>query len=131
MSENVTITIPEPLFRRAKRLALERNQAVNEVLETAITLAEAALPPANQDEIAMTREEAAYRVMHTQLMDRHAGEYVAIFQGQLIDHDQDELALFHRIEDKYPDDVVLLKKVLPWPEPDLHFRSPRLAREGS
>jgi hypothetical protein len=43
MAEQITITIPQQLYDRASELARNHNQPVDDVLETAISLAEAAL----------------------------------------------------------------------------------------
>lgn len=100
-------------------------------MEAAISLVEASsLTVSAAEEQAMIREEAAYEAMHPELMAQYAGEYVAIYQGQLIDHDQDETALLRRLDAQYPDDVVLMKKVRPLPEPMLHNVSFRLIRDG-
>lgn len=128
MAEQVTITIPRTLYQRAHELARRHNQEVDDVLEAAITLAEASLTIAPDQEAVMAREETAYRAMHAELLVNYAGDYVAIHQGQLVDHDEDELALLHRLEEQYPDEVVLMKQVRPLPEPILHFRSPRFTR---
>ncbi|MCP4361069.1 MAG: hypothetical protein GY796_23930 [Chloroflexi bacterium] len=131
MAEQINISIPHTLYRRVRELARMQQRPVDDVLDTAVTLAEAAQIPAAGEETAMTQEEAAYRIMHNELMVRYAGEYVAIYQGQLIDHDQDELALLRRLDAQYPNEVVLMKQVRPLPEPELRFRSPRLVRNGS
>ena len=131
MAEQINISIPQTLYRRVRELARVQKRPLPEVLETAITLAEAAQDPNDDAEAAMTREEAAYRAMHTDLTARYAGEYVAIYQGQLIDHDRDELALLRRLDAQYPNEVVLMKQVRPLPEPELRFRSPRLVPNGS
>jgi hypothetical protein len=84
--------------------------------------------PTSQEraEQAMTQEEAAYENLHPELIQRYAGQYVAIWQEQLIDHDVDELVLLARIEGQYGNEVVLMKQVRPLPEPELRIRSPRL-----
>ncbi len=125
MTEQITVTIPQPIYRRVRDLARIRNQPVDDVLEAAITLAEAAFAPTSDKEAMMAREEAAYRTLHMELMNSYAGEYVAIYQGKLIDHDQDEIALLRRLDAHYPEEVVLMKQVRPLPEPELHIRSPR------
>jgi hypothetical protein len=77
----------------------------------------------------MSREIAAYENMHSELITTHDGEFVAVFDGKLIDHDPDELALMRRIDTRYPNEVVLLKRVRPMPERELRILSPRLERE--
>ncbi|MCP4427344.1 MAG: hypothetical protein GY803_22890 [Chloroflexi bacterium] len=130
MAEQINISIPQTLYRRVRNLARARKRSVDDVLETAITLAEATLVPAADEEADMAQEEDAYEKMHTKLIARYTGEYVAIHQGRLIDHDRDELALLGRLDDQYPNEVVLMKQVRPLPEPELRFRSPRLVRNG-
>ncbi len=48
----------------------------------------------------------AYIAMHPMLKERHLGKYVAVYQGELIDHDEDPVALLSRIDEKYPDEFV-------------------------
>ncbi len=77
----------------------------------------------------MRRELDAFRVMHADLLAKYPNEYVAIHQGQLIDHDTDQLALFLRIDEQYPDVPVLIKQVSPEPEEVYTFLSPRFEYE--
>jgi hypothetical protein len=76
----------------------------------------------------MSTEETAFESMKVDLIARHGGEFVALFQQQVIDHDQDELALLARIDQSYPNEIVLIRQVLETPEPPLLFRAPRLVR---
>lgn len=131
MAEQINIPIPQTLYQRVRELARVRKSSVDDVLDSAITLAETTLSQATSEEAAMSREEAAYRMMHTELIAHYADEYVAIYQGQLVDHDRDELALLRRLDAQYPNEVVLMKQVRPLPEPELRFRSPRLVPNGS
>ncbi|MCP4356723.1 MAG: hypothetical protein GY796_01735 [Chloroflexi bacterium] len=70
-----------------------------------------------------------YKKLHPQLVKQYLGKFVAIFQGELVDHDADKEALFFRIKENFPDQVVLQRQVLPDPDPLLHFRSPRLLQK--
>ncbi len=109
MVEQVTISIPQTLYRRARELARSRNQSVDAVLEAGVALVEASsLTVSAAEEQAMIREEVAYEAMHPELMAQYAGQYVAVYHGQLIDHDQDVTALLRRLEAQYPDEVVLM-----------------------
>ena len=81
--------------------------------------------PADPRRSIMLREAEAYRQMHPELVDRYMGQYVAIFQGRMVDHDQDAEALSERIRVRLPDQVVLQRRVETIPEVILHFRSPR------
>lgn len=125
MGTNVTLTIPQSLYRRAEQLAWQRNKGVIDVLDEAVSLAESELGGLTAEEVAMEREEVAYRNLQSQLLSEHENAFVAIFQGQLIDVDTDEIALLRRIKAQYPHVTVLVKQVKPLPEKVLHFRSPR------
>lgn len=129
MTQQVKISVPHPLYQRMQNLASTQNQPIDDLLEMAISLAETAFIPDAAQIAAMRREEAAYEAMHAELMAEHRGDYVAIYQGELVDYDQDETSLLRRLEEIYPDQVVLMKKVRPLPEATLHFRSPRLLSE--
>jgi predicted transcriptional regulator len=124
--QQVTISIPQPLYQRVRNLASAQNRPVDTVLETAISLAEAAADPQDAQVAAMVQEETAYQAMHAELVRSHLGDYVAIYQGQLIDHDPDELRLLRRLDKAYPNEVVLMKQVRTAPQTELRHRSPRL-----
>lgn len=76
----------------------------------------------------MLREIEAFRALHPQLVKQYMGKYVAIYQGAVVDDDHDPVALLKRINQKYPDKVVLRRKVEKDPDPVLYFRSPRFAQ---
>lgn len=73
-------------------------------------------------------EVDAFRRLHPELLESYLNQYVAIFQGKLVDHDADKLALYKRIEVAYPNDFVLMRPVLEQPEREFYFRSPRYFR---
>ena len=127
MSKQVTLTLPEPVYQRAQQVAASTHRDVHEVLSEA--LAQTFRPfPVDKNRELMLREVAAFRALHPHLVQQYPGKYVAIYQGQLIDHDSDPVALLKRINQKYPDKVILRRKVEKDPDPVLHFRSPRFAQ---
>ncbi|MEM7534858.1 MAG: DUF5678 domain-containing protein [Chloroflexota bacterium] len=76
---------------------------------------------------AMWREEMAYRRLHPSLLDTYLGQYVAIYDEQLIDHDMDELELYLRVRKQFGDEFVLMTQVEDEAEAVYTFRSPKLA----
>lgn len=76
----------------------------------------------------MQKEEESFGKMHGKLVTKHLGEYVAIYQGQVVDCDPDEVRLVERIQMNYPDEIVLIRQVQPVLPPPLYFRSPRLVQ---
>jgi hypothetical protein len=73
-------------------------------------------------------ESSAFEAMKPQLLGKYAGQYVAIHNGKLIDHDPDLRTLHLRVYKKHGRTPVLLKQVLAGPERELTIRSPRLER---
>lgn len=81
---------------------------------------------AHQREAAMQREEAAFRRLHPMLYKQHAGQYVAIYNEQLIDSDPNQVALYRRVRQQHPGEFVWVAPVHETPDEILVFRSPRL-----
>jgi hypothetical protein len=77
----------------------------------------------------MAREIEAFRAMHSRLLSQYPNQYVAIYQGQLVDHDADQLALFLRVDQQYPNEVVLIRQVLPEVDPVYTIHSTRFSRD--
>jgi predicted DNA-binding antitoxin AbrB/MazE fold protein len=80
----------------------------------------------NPDREAMLQEQGAYQAMLPELLAQYKNQYVAIHQGKVVDHDTDKIALVVRLDDNYPDAVVLIQQVSEEPEKVLRMRSPRL-----
>lgn len=86
-------------------------------------------PDDDERQKAMDREESAYQAMHAELYAQYAGQHVAIFQGELVDHDEDGNILYQRVRQKYPGKFVLITPVEPTPEEIYRILSPRLVVE--
>ncbi|KAA3662994.1 MAG: hypothetical protein DWQ04_11860 [Chloroflexi bacterium] len=120
----VTITLTAQQLERAQRLAAIRRQAVKDVLATVVDegLAQAKLSPEAEDP-AMAREKAAFLKLFPMLQEKYAGQHVAIFGGELVDHDQDGMALSRRVYARYPDKFVWIAPVHESPLPEFRSRS--------
>ena len=95
---------------------------------TSVELAEQAIRQFLREEKRrlMRHETAAFRQMHPELFKHYPGEFAAVYQGKLIDHDRDHAALLKRIDAQFPDVLVLIAPVLPQPEEVYTIHSPRL-----
>ncbi len=71
---------------------------------------------------ALAQEAGAFRKMHPQLLADISGEYAAIYQGALVDHDRDIVALLQRIEERFPGEPVLVRQVREEVEPVIHVQ---------
>lgn len=95
-------------------------------------LSKRALTPTATDlvdqDMVMAREIAAYEAQHTTLIAAYENQYIALHQGQVVDHDVDKRILRTRLDQMYPDTTILVRKVermLPQP---IYIRSPRLEK---
>ena len=126
MSEQITITVSSKVYRRilaqAKQSRTNVSDLLNGVVANAFVSDASTETPAQEK---MLREVEAYKNMHAQLASQYAGQFVAIHNGQVVDHDADKDALFFRVKQNFPNEIVLQRQVLENPDPVLHFRSPR------
>ncbi len=127
MSQSITITLPERVYQTVHDLAQKTQQNVVQVLtDTIVAHFDTPHFPVDPNRDLMAREETAYQAMHPELLAHYAYQFVAIFQGKLVDHDQDVVALSQRINENFPDETVLITDVLPEVAPEIMVRSPRL-----
>lgn len=136
MATDVNLTLPDHLYLRARQLTEAQQQSLQTLLLHELT--KSILPDevdyaaaSIQQEEGVECEKRAYRAMHARLWVQYPNQHVAIYGGQLVDHDQDGIALSRRVYARYPDEFVLIKQVEPQPERTLRFRSPRFIREKS
>lgn len=86
--------------------------------------------PAHEKRAVMEQNIAAFKAMHAELLKQYVGQHVAIYDGELVDHDSDPVALIQRTRENYPDQVVLRRKVTHDPEQELRIRHPRFERDS-
>lgn len=125
MGTQVTLTIPDDVYRRAQRIAQSGRRNVADVLVESIVLAENEPRPEAERQAAVDGEEAAFRRLHPALWQKYPGQYVAIYGGELVDHDEDQVALYLRVKERYPDEFVWIAPVRPQPEEEYAIHSPR------
>ena len=77
----------------------------------------------------MEQEAQAFRRLHPELLATIPSQYAAVYHGQLVDHDIDQLALFQRIEARFSGLPVLIRQVRPEVEQTIMVHSPRIEYE--
>jgi hypothetical protein len=127
MSTQVTLTIPDYVYQQAKQAAQAERRPLADILNEALVQAFPTVH-VSPGRAQMEKEQLAFHRLHPELMALYEGQYVAIYQGQVIDHDNDKLALVARIDEKYPSQVVLVKLVTSEPDKIIYARSPRLLK---
>jgi hypothetical protein len=125
LSTQVLLQVPDEIYHQANRIAVRTRRDVADVLLETITRSFAPLP-VDDNRPAMSRNVEAFTALHAELVKRYLGQYVAFYEGQLVDHDPDPIVLLARIRTQFPDQVVLRRKVEPVPEREIHIRHPRI-----
>jgi hypothetical protein len=111
------------LVEELEQVAAQQNTSAEALLNTAVSqfLYNKALRK-------MQAENQAFEQMHSKLVTQYLGQYVAIHNCELIDHDTDLMALRKRIRQRFGRMPILLRQVTPERElRELTLRSPRLA----
>jgi hypothetical protein len=129
-SIQVTLDIPLDLYQRAERMASLTQRKVTDVIATSIHLEKTDIeaeetPTETIEDQSVARERAAFIALHPVLLEKYADEEVAIYGGQVVDHDQDGVALSLRIYQRFPDDFVWIAPVTSSPIEEWHVYSPR------
>ena len=132
----LTVTLKPDLAEQITHLAGSKNSIdafIDQALRTYLTRVpqRARLPrvPAGISREAKIRaERKAFERQHATLLANYANQYVALHNGQVIDHDPDLRTLHLRVFAQLGRTTVLLKKVTKEPERELVFRSPRFER---
>lgn len=120
----ITVTLPDQIERQLTKLAREQAVTPDELVGKAIQ----SYLQAEASQV-LERETVAFRALHRELLAKYSGEYVAIHQGQMIDHDPKLGAIYLRINEKYPDEIILIKQVQPEIERVFTVHSPRIVHE--
>lgn len=74
---------------------------------------------------ALVRERAAFTALHPTLLTQYPGEYVAIHNGALVDHDKDGLTLSLRVHQRFPHEFVWIAPLKAQALEEWVVRSPR------
>ena len=76
------------------------------------------------------REAAAYERLHAQLRDEFRGQWVAIHDQQLVDHDPDSEPLYRRVRERYGRTSVLIRRVADSPTEEVWMRTPERGKRA-
>ena len=113
------------LIWQIEQLAEHTAQPVEKVLATAV---EAYLEQLERDGIRA--ETQAFWAMQDQLLAQYPDEHVAIYDGDVVDHDADPACLERRVRQRFGPLPVLIAPVKPGGPTELHWRGGRLAIPG-
>lgn len=125
MNTQILLTVPNDIYYQVEKLAATTQRDVADVLLETITRSFSPFP-ADPNRAIMNQNVQAYKSMHAELVKQYRGQYVAIHDGQLVDHDPDPVTLLQRVRKNYPNQVILRRKVGTVPERELRVRHPRI-----
>ena len=118
----MSIELREPtLVWQVERLADRITQPAEHVLELAVQRYFDVM-----EQEAIHDETEAFWAMHEQLRGQYAGQYIAVYQGAVVDHDGDVSRLEQRIRERFGLLPVLIAPVEPAPPRELRWRGGRL-----
>lgn len=118
----MAVRLKEPtLVRRIEHLARETSQPIEKMLETAV---QTYLDELERE--AIHAETEAFWKMHDELLKKYRGQHVALYQGEVVDHDEDASRLEKRIRERFGWLPVLIAPVRPGSRRDLRWIGGRI-----
>lgn len=119
--EAYKVSLRPDLVSQVKRITQRENADVEEFVDQAVRERIKRL----KDE-KFEAEAEAYRQSHPELVKQYLGQFVAIHEGQVVDHGPDSEELFLRIKRRYGDIPVYFQLVNESGIMELRAPSPRL-----
>lgn len=116
-----TVAVEPELYRRVEKAAQEFKLNVDSILADAVRRYLWEL-----DRRKISEESARYRQQHAELVTRYLGEYIAMRDGQVVDHDADFQVLRQRVRQRFADAPVMMTLVEPVAEPVLTWQGFRV-----
>ena len=77
---------------------------------------------------ALNRESAAYAEIHASLWQTIPGMWIAMYEGRIVDQDDDPRALHLRVRDRFGETPILMCQVGPTPQEEIWMRTPSTGR---
>jgi len=121
-NETMKVALKEPmLVVQVEQWARETSRPIEKVLETAVQTYLDKL-----EEEAIHAETEAFWAMHDELLKRYQGQHVALYQGEVVDHDENASRLAERIHERFGWLPVLIAPVKPESHRDLRWIGGRI-----
>ena len=101
-----TLTLSPNLYKRAEEIAQREHTSLPEIFETALNRYLWEL-----DRRKISEESATYRLLHDDIKKQYLGQYIAMLNGEIVDHDPDFQALRQGVRERFGDRPILLTMV--------------------
>jgi len=121
-----TIVLRTDLYQTLERNAQQEARTVDDIVNEAVEyyLRE-------QQRIKLNREILAYETLYPELKQNYLGQWVAVHNQALVDHDKDRIALYRRIRARYGRTAVLLRQVTEHLHEEVWLRTPSTGKVTS
>ena len=84
--------------------------------------------PEREHDAQFENEREAFWSQYPELLKQYVGQYVAVYQGKMIDHDEDKRRLIQRVYENLGYVPVYIQRVSPEGRPRYRLSSPRVKR---
>lgn len=101
-----TVVVEPELYRRVEEAASEYEASIDEILAEAVRRYLWEL-----ERRKISDESEIYRRRHAELKGRYLGQYIAMHNGQVVDHDPDFRTLRRRVRQRFQRTPVMITKV--------------------
>ncbi len=120
--------MPGRLAREAKSAAARRGTTLTAIVREALERYLSDNREAPPDELEpLAKDMAWYEANKRKLLRRYAGQYVAIVDGHVVDHDKEFAPMAQRVFRRYGVRAIFMPKVVPG-QRVVHLPSPQLVR---
>ena len=124
LSETIVLRpdLRQTLAARAEQEARSVDDLANEAIDDYLR---------TRQQEKLDREIVAYTQMHPELWRNLPGHWVAFHNGEMVDTDPDQAALYRRVREKYGRTAVLIRQVRQDANEELWMRTPSTGRIGA
>jgi Family of unknown function (DUF5678) len=119
----ITVPIREDLYEPIQQLARQERVSIDTIVDKWLTR-----QLALEREQQIKEETNRFQEKHAELLNQYRGEFIAMQNGNVLDHGIDLRDLYLRVKRQYKNAPVLITQVTENPKPVYNMRSPRLAR---
>ncbi|HEX3764061.1 MAG TPA: DUF5678 domain-containing protein [Kofleriaceae bacterium] len=117
--------LPNDLVREAKAAAARRGKSLTAFVSEALTRSLSLEDQTSDERDALVDDIAWYQQNRSKLLRRYRGEYVAIIDAAVVDHDRDFSVLAARVFGRFGNRSIYMPRVQP-EDRVVQIRSPRL-----
>lgn len=107
-----TIQLPQDLYEAVQAQAAVQQKTTDTLIAEWIS-ERLGQSEASQISRAFAEEVAAFEQLRPSLLDQYEGQYVAVYQGEMVASGENKLALLHRVRERFGHIVCYIEKVTP------------------